>query len=93
MLAGGAGEAGVVRLGEPVAGVRLPGAVREVSRGPLPGRMAVSAAGGTRVPGLPVTVTTGVRPRRPRVRPVGGLRPGPGSPPGQGQAPRSAAVL
>ena len=95
LLVRGVQEPGVVLLGEPLALIARAGrrCVRKISRGPQPGRTAISAASDTRVSWPPVTVTTGVWPRRPQVRPFGGLRPWPDSSSQQSQAPRSAAVL
>jgi hypothetical protein len=94
LLVGGVQEPGVARLGEPLARIAPPGAVRAVNQPrPLPGPTAISAASDTRLSCPPVTLTTGVRPRRPQGRPFGGLSPWPDSSSQQSQAPRSAAAL
>src|SRR6185369_3203483 len=89
LLVRGVQEPGVIRLGEPLALIPPPGAVRAVDQA----RPVTRPDGDTRVSCPPVTFTTGVRPRRPQVRPLGGLRPWPDSSWKQSQAPRSAAVL
>jgi hypothetical protein len=49
--------------------------------------VAVSAAGVARLLAVPVTRTTGVWPQQPQLRPLGGLKPWPGSSSNRGRRP------